>query len=260
MAEYNTPFAGSSKGRESVSTTCVTLKSDDARLKIGLYDDSFSVEFSLPDVDVNGQKTWPRDNSHRISFILTPERAAAMYDSIQNELIPAMKEGRPLSTGYPTNNEGSRIVDMAFDPNGNLMLRGFANVDSETRRAGIAVYFPFNKIVNVTDYNKDTGSFNAREVHANFYLFIWLLKAYLIGTMMCAPHSIKKDWYFKQEIKRVNDMAVKLGVPVNQSGGGNHSYPFAVNQAQSQTFTYPQAPSVGPTEASSMDELFEDGV
>ena len=271
MAENNLNF-GNSNGngaygqRESTSTYGINLFSNDnLMLKISLYNDSLAIEFALPEVDsMTGKTKYPNDPSHRISFILTPERVATLYSIIEKDIIPAIIENKPVKSGFPVNALGTRVIDMVYDEMGNLMIRGFANIDMNTRKPQIAVYFPFNKIINIRDYDKDTGSFSSREIDAAFQLFTWVIKSYLVGTSAFAAHSIKKDYFFKTEVKRFHDIAAKLGLPVDTKNYsyGNTSGAFGNNAVSesngSNTIAYPQAPSVGPREVENLDKLLED--
>lgn len=264
MAENNVQnFNTGNYQRENTNTNCLFLFSEDSiMLKIALYNDSLAIEFGIPEFNSTANKNqYPNDPQHRVSFILTPDRVATLLNILKEDIIPAVAENRPIASGITTNAMGTRVMDIMFDEAGNLMLRGFSNIDMNTRKAQISVYFPFNRVINVRSYNKDTGEFQSRETHGNFYLFIWVLTSYLTGIVSFPAHSIKKDYYFKNEVKRLQDIAMKLGIPVdtNKYNYGHNGNAFNSGSGNS-TIAYPQTPSVGPQEVESIDKLLEDTI
>lgn len=208
--------------RPSITTNSIALFDDaGVMLKCGFLDGNISISFGTAKEE-NGKRTYP--NEMRDNLLLTAERVSAMYDIIQNKVLPALDSGSTYNGGVFTSNKKDNILEVQVVSEGEhheMYLIFHRNID-ENRKPSKSVIFKFSKTPIIEKYKTDTGEFNIGEIDTQFFLFVKLLEGFLLcGVNNTAAHSYRNaNRYTMDKIfKYLEEVAAKLGVTV-----GNNNY------------------------------------
>lgn len=178
----------SNRSNFSVSTNIVSMFDDQSvQLRIGGLDNAMSVAFWLPVQGDNGRNTYPQD--HRISVVLTPERVAALDHVLQEQVLPALEEGRQISRSVFTSRSCTNMLQISMEDDGiYLYLHKDINED---RIAKDSYRFHFEDFMILTSYKPKTGDYDVDKCLATFYLFTQTIHAFVQDAGGVSAHGAR---------------------------------------------------------------------
>lgn len=212
--------------RMSVSTNIVSMFDDQSvQLRIGGLDNAMSLAFWLPVQGDNGRNSYPQD--HRISVVLTPERVAALDYVIQEQILPAMQEGKRISRSVFTSRSCTNMIQVSMEEDGiYLYLHKDINED---RIAKETYRFHFEDFMILTTYASKTGEYEMDKCLATFYLFTQTVHAFVQdpggvsahGNRVGSRYATDKIFSYLTAIAQAVNAVVQAP---SYGNGGNRNY------------------------------------
>lgn len=216
MAEFES-------SRAKVNTSSFTLFNEDGVMLKLAYLDDFSLSIVIGTSEVNnGKRTYPKEK--RESFIVTSDRAAALYDIIVKKAMVAIEEGRNYDGAVLLSKRKDSMLQIRVQ-DGDVFAVYMKNIDAN-RQPGATFIYKFSKVPVIEKYNPETSEFEAREIHAHFALFIKFVEAAILMGTHASTHSYRyaNKYVTDLTLNTLKSMAVKMGVTVETyqpSYGGN---------------------------------------
>jgi hypothetical protein len=219
-----------------VNTSSFTLFNGDndgnIMLKLAYLDDfSLSVVIGAPEMN-NGKKSYPKEK--RESFIITTDRAAALYELIMHKVLPAVGKNEYYDGGVLLSKRNDSMFQIRHE-NGEICGLYYKNIDAE-RHPGSTFVYKFPKVAVIEKYNPTVGEFESKEVNAQFALFIKFLEAAILMGTHATTHSYRYANKYVTDLmmNTLKSMASKMGVTVEtyhpynnqQSSSGFNDLPF----------------------------------
>ena len=221
MAEQNNGYQ-----QNKVTTTGLTLFDENGiMLKLAYLDDSLSLMIGEPRVADNGKRTYPQET--RYPFILTMDRAAALYENIVlGKVLPAIENGTNYNGGVFLNRRNDAIFEIRVQ-NGDVYLVYYKEI-GEDRVAKSTHVFKCQKTTLIEKYATDGSHFEKSEAHSFFMLFCKYLESGVFDMNNSSTHSFRRaNHYTTNKIfNYLEALAAKLGVSLE-----NRSYQQAAANA-----------------------------
>lgn len=234
MSTFNN-YQGSNKSeRKDINTNsrCIQLYNAESQIEastlvIGVWNEylTFKGHLALPTEKRSATSVY--DYDHNLTAILSLDKVVLLHERIVDELIPAMKEKRSHSVGIvlPRKaNEGESLVTVSYEAEGDDVVFGiFKSLDDQTLKPKEMIRYHFNKVISVTDYNPETGSFDAREDYqGDFKTFMKVLDVSINNMLQCQGHGHRHANRFRDE--RTDNASKKtLGMQSGSSSYGGYS-------------------------------------
>lgn len=221
------------QSRAKVNTSSFTLfNEENVMLKLAYLDDfSLSVVIGASDMS-NGKRTYPKDK--RESFIITIDRAAALYDIIFEKVLPAIRNDENYDGGVLLSKRKDSLFQIRVQ-DGEVYAVYLKNIDAN-RHPGATYVYKFSKIPVIENYNPETSQFESRHIHAHFTLFIKFLEAAVLMGAHASTHSYRYANKYITDIilNTLKSMAAKMGVTIEtytpsgnqQSSNSGFELPF----------------------------------
>lgn len=224
---------GNSYPDNKVSTNGITLFDDSGMmLRLGYLGDSFSMFIADPVKLETGKNSYPEKNRH--SFLLTADRAAALYNEvIMKDIMEAFAAGEDMSKGVFLNRQKTAIVEIRLHQ-GEFYLVYFKDID-EDRKAKENFAFHFQKTDVIIDYDGLEGTFAGQTpVDGNFYVFCRYLEAGIYELCKPSGHSVRKAYTYTMTsiFNYLKALSQKLGVVVQPAFQRNSGFPQQTSGAQ----------------------------
>lgn len=224
MADYNNNFNNNNSNNNSyqnrVTTSGLTFFDENGlMLRLGYLDDSLSLVMGQPSVAENGKKKYPQEMRH--PFIITIERATALYNIIVPKAIKALEDGENYNGGVFLNRAKNAIFEINVE-NGDVYLVYYKNI-GEDRTPGETYAFKCQKTQIVEAYNPDGTSFEQTAVEGYFAVFCKYLESGIYDLHNGVGHSIRKaNLYTTNAIfNYLKSIAIKLGVSMESHRPSN---------------------------------------
>lgn len=217
-----------------VSTAGITLFDDEGiMMKLGYLGDTLSVTLGIPKPAENGKRTYPKDD--RVPFLITPERAAALYNEIiTNEkdggLLAAIREDRPFNRGIFLNQNKTAVLELLYKE-GEVYLVYCKNINEE-RAAEKSYVFHFQKTEIIDGYDP-SGSFDGQsKAEGSFFVFCCYVESGVYEISGGSGHSVRKtaQYTISAIFNHLKAIAAKLGVTPDSgyrsynNGGGSSGF------------------------------------
>lgn len=225
-----------------VTTSLISLfDTNSYQLRLSGIDSGLSIAIWEPEVDPTGKLSFPQNKRH--SVILNPEAVEALSLAIKNKITPLYESGQNFKVGVPTNRGCSNVIDI-LGLDGKVYLRMHKNVNAD-RVPEKTLIFEFADTTIMTNYNPQTGEFDAETIPVQFAFFCEVINAYtMIGQV--AGHSgrvamkftIGSFYSYLQAIAgklgAVVQTGYQRGAPRQGNGGGQQTeYNGQMNEVDS---------------------------
>jgi hypothetical protein len=178
-----------------------------------------------PKIADNGKRTYPQET--RYPFILTIDRAAALYDDIIiPKVLAAIENGTDYNGGVFLNRRNDAIFEIRVQQ-GEVYFVYYKEI-GEDRVPKSTHVFKCQKTAFVEKYNPDGSYFEKSESHSYLMLFCKYLDAGLYDMNNSSTHSFRRANYYTTNkiFNYLEGLAAKLGVTVE-----NRSYHQTTNNA-----------------------------
>lgn len=209
--------------RDSFSATTSLIQFFDEngnQLRLSGHDTGLSIGIWEPVVDsISGKKTYPTER--RTNTFVSVERILSLSEIITDILLPSYKEGKENSVSIFTKQDRSNMIEVSYR-GGSFYIAIHIGIDGITLVPRFTTEFKFSKTTIVTGYDRTTGHMSVEEMEGYFYLFNKILLDYTsIGGCGIAGHSVRNTSKGSTDkmFRYLNDIAVKVGVPVNTYTG-----------------------------------------
>lgn len=208
-----------------VVTNGLNIFGKDNMMMTRYLDDTISFSFCYPNDDqMTGKRTYPKEN--RISVVLRRDQVAALSTIIEEDLIPAIREGKNVSKGVFATRDRRNIVSIEWIE-GIASLTYYKDID-EDRKTSKFFRFTFQPEMIVSKYNATTGSCDIEEVQASLFMFCHMIMKFesLIPTKIVAHGSKMGNAYtIQNEMNYLRSIAQKIGAQVQtyQSTGQKYN-------------------------------------
>lgn len=214
-----------------VSTSGITLFDDNGiMLKLNYLGETLSLIIGEPTEGSDGKKMYPDEK--RYPFLITPERAAALYNEIivKDLLSNENFHSENFSKGVFLNKGKTAVLQIRVQ-DGEIYLVYCKNINAD-RIAEESHVFHFIKTEIIEDYDGTTGNFSAQSPReATFYLFCKYLDIGVNELNNAVAHSVRKvnNASTNKIFGYLKGITAKLGVTPDEAYGPtrpiNSSYP-----------------------------------
>ena len=214
MAEYNNTNNNSYQNR--VTTSGMTIfDENNLMLRMSYLDDSLSLVIGQPSVADNGKKKYPQELRH--PFIITLDRATALYDVIVPKVLKALEEGEDYNGGVFLNKAKNAIFEIRVQ-SGDVYLVYYKNI-GEDRTPGETFAFKCQRTQIIESYNPDGSSFEQSSVEGYFALFCKYLESGIYDLHNASAHAYRKanSYTISSIFNYLKSIAVKLGVTMESN-------------------------------------------
>lgn len=206
--------------RFSVSSNIVTMFDDQSvQLRIGGLDSSMSMAFWLPTRTPEGKNTYPQEG--RYSFVLTPDRVAALDMILRNDVLPAFTEGKAISRSIFTSRACTNMVQIDISEQGDVNLIYHRDISME-RIPKESFVFHFDKCMTLKSYNCKTGEYEIDYVMATFYLFCQTVHSFVLNGTGVSGHGYRavNQYSIDRIFRYLEGIATSLNVAIPSSNFG----------------------------------------
>lgn len=213
MAENNT---NNTFQHNKVTTSGMTLFDEAGlMLRLSYLDDSLSLVIGQPSVDDSGKRKYPQEMRH--PFIITIDRATALYTSIIPKVMKALEDGEDYNGGVFLNKAKTAIFEIRVQ-SGDVYLIYYKNIGSD-RKPGETFAFKCQRTQIIESYNPDGSSFDQSSVEGYFAVFCKYIESGIYDLHCGSGHSVRKATaYMTTSIfNYLKAISAKLGVTVESS-------------------------------------------
>lgn len=215
MSEYNNSN-NNNYNQNRVTTTGLTLFDENGlMLRLAYLDDSLSMIIGQPSIADNGKRKYPQEMRH--PFIVTIDRATALYNVIVPKVIKALNDGEDYNGGVFLNKAKTAIFDIRVQ-NGDVYLVYYKNI-GEDRTPGETYAFKCQRTQIVESYNPDGSTFEQSSVEGYFAVFCKYLESGVYDLHSGAAHGVRKanNYTTTSIFNYLRSIAAKLGVTIENS-------------------------------------------
>ena len=225
-----------------VTTSLISMfDTNSYQLRLSGMDSGLSIAIWEPEVDPSGKLSFPQTKRH--SIILNPEAVEALSYAIRNKITPKYEAGENFKCGIPTNRSCTNIIDI-LGLDGKIYLRMHKNVNAD-RVPEKTLIFEFSDTTIMTNYNPQTGEFDADTIPVQFAFFCEVVNAYtMVGQVAGHSGRVAMKFTIGSFYSYLQAIAGKLGAVVQtgyqrgaqrQNGGGNQQteYTGQMNEVDS---------------------------
>ena len=190
MSEYN-----QQNQRPSISTSVATFWDENGiQLRVSYLENGVSIAFWTPQILENGSRKYPPEM--RYGLILNNRILSAVMRSIINNLLDDYRSGKEYATIAVFTNAARTTIFQIEMINGEFYVKMHQNVDPTTNIPGRTISFKFETYPVMTSYDPASGNLEAELIHADFFLFTSMIKAYLDGASgMVAGQGVRQTSY-----------------------------------------------------------------
>lgn len=220
------PYNNNSNSRSSqfdVNTSSMILYSGNVSLRMDLYNRNLSIGLIRAVQTPEGKNTFPKDSAIRV--LLTPDRVESLVLLITDGVIPALEARRVYSEGLITNSRMTNMIMVGCDADGNAYLDIF-NGMNDRRIPKEYARFVFQRNQTLSKFNPNTGDYEqGPDVQGQLYLFARCLEDFSYNVSMAGAHfqRITDNGFNRRLMSILQEIAIKLGVPVRTSSNGDNS-------------------------------------
>lgn len=236
-----------------VNTNSLMLFSGNVCLRMDLYNKNMQLSMIQAVQTADGKNTYPKENGIRV--LLTPDRVQALVTLIVDRLIPALEARRSFEGSIITNNRMSNIVLVGCDQTGNAYMDLYTGMD-ERRIPAQSVRYIFPKIPTLSKYNSQTGEYEqGPDIHAHLYLLSRCMEDFLFNSSMAAVHTyrIMENSHNRRLMNLLQEIATKLGIPIQRSGDGQGGYRYGGNNGGNMPINSQPAQTTNTTTLDNID-------
>ncbi|MCM1213946.1 MAG: hypothetical protein NC548_05410 [Lachnospiraceae bacterium] len=220
MADNNQQF--------QVTTSLISMFDvNSTQLRLSGMDSGLSVAIWEPEIDPSGKLSFPANKRH--SIILNAETVQALSLTIKNNILPKWEAGENFKCGIPTNRNCSNVIDF-LGKDGKIYFRMHKNVNAD-RIPERTLLFEFSDTTIMTNYNPQTGEYDAETIPTQFAFFCEVINAYnMVGQVAGHSGRVAMKFTIGSFYSYLQAIAGKLGAVVQtgyqrgaprQNGGGN---------------------------------------
>jgi len=233
MADNNQQF--------QVTTSLISMfDTNSYQLRLSGMDSGLSIAIWEPEIDPSGKLSFP--NTKRHSIILNAEAAEALSYMIKHRVVPDYEAGKNFKYGIPTNRSCTNVIDI-LGLDGKIYLRMHRNVNAD-RVPEKTLIFEFSDTTIMTNYNPQTGEFDAETIPVQFAFFCEVVNAYtMVGQVAGHSGRVAMKFTIGSFYSYLQAIAGKLGAVVQtgyqrgaprQNGGGQQTeYNGQMNEVDS---------------------------
>jgi hypothetical protein len=197
----------------------------------GYWNEMISIKMH-PALEKSQQTDSKRFNYEEVvSTAITLEKATTLADKIENDVLPAFKEGNEVFRGIPVG--GDSLIGVGTKNHNDKMVSFvaiFKALDETTKKPEVAIYYEFKAGYTVDDYNPESGQFNVTQnVPGELTLFLHALRSAVNGLVNANAHATRAvDKWFRDRITNtLDEIGSKVGVEARSKGnfgGGGGNY------------------------------------
>lgn len=229
------------KGNNQEKQTNVNTRAKQFMNKDGFYPSTLLVGYWNEMISLKMHPALPKekqtqssvfDYQQAISTSLTIDKAMILLKKIEDVIIPAIYEGKVVSTAIliGLNN----LVQVGSGVKGELkpFIAIHKGLDANTKIPAESIYYEFvtsddQSLATIDNYNPETGAYEtSTTVHAEFFVFRELLLESIRGLMMVSAHADRYvNKYYRDKVS--NDLAEiggKMGLQLRRESTGFTSY------------------------------------
>lgn len=217
-----------------VQTNGLNIFGKDIMLMVRYLDDTMSISFCYPSDDqMTGKRTYPKDN--RVSVVLRRDQIAALSVIIEEDILPAVKEGKNVSKGVFVTKDKRNIVAIDWIE-GVATVTYYKEIDDD-RKTSKFFRFTFQSEMVVKNYNAATGNCDIDEVHATFFMFCHMImwfervvpsKIFAHATKMGNAYSIQSEMNYLRSIAQKVGAEVKTSTTTGNKYNGNYQSDYGL--------------------------------
>jgi hypothetical protein len=202
-------------------------------LKLGFLNENVTIMMCSPVISNEGKKTYPQEA--RVNFLINADRVGALHDVIMDKVLSAIAENRNYNGGVFLDQKKNRVFDIRVQ-DGDVYAVYYIDIDAD-RRPKRTVVFKFNKAPIIEKYSPESGEFELREAHSQFFVFVKALSGFLECISGINAHAYKyTNMYQNNRIsKMLEEVCVKLGINITP----NRTMPFNGNSLGSDDSSMP---------------------
>lgn len=233
---FNTPrqgYTGMVESNNNTNTRCDNFYSDNGRLEVSLWNNYVSLRIApSTGVDARGLRTYESDNNRIMSTCIKFENIESIIEAVENELIPAAKDGKDKTISFMTAGyrEGSKkkLITIGYSAEiDTYYLSVAANLDEDGKGTPEqTIRFDFERKEIFVDYDLTTGDSLTTPVQSDFNRFMKIISGYTRAIPM-EDHGVRfvKNRYRQsgfggqQQFNQQRMGAVPQQQPMQQAGG-----------------------------------------
>ena len=229
-------------------------------LSVGFWNELISIKINpaLPKDQQSEAKIY--DYTKSVITTLSIDKASALIYEIENTILPALKEGEKLSISVPTSLDSLLTVGVGELKGVYMPYVAIHKGIQQNKIPQMSIYYEFNPINLVEDYNENNGEFKVKTSNlSEFLAFTYILKASVFALTHANTHSHRfvGKWNNDKLNGMIEEISSKLGISssfINKSSyKGKVSILWETGTTQQDQQTYNNA-----TESiSNLDELNE---
>lgn len=195
-------------------------------LSVGYWNEFLSIKINpaLPKDQQTDAKVY--DYTKSVVTVLSIEKASTLIREIDENIIPAIVEEREKSISIPTATDSLLSVGTV---NQNGTIRPYIAIHKgikENRIPQLSIFYEFNNLNIIDDYNETTGEYQVRNTNlSEFLAFTYILKSSVQALSHAYTHSqrVVGKWNNDKLNGMIEEIVSKLGISSAFTNKGYYS-------------------------------------